>query len=148
MASHRVANLAALAVSGCYTYTRVRVHLIIMIMHLKPFCAQLLPITLSLLRQGTSASSVLGFGRVGGRSHHLVLLRIGQELIDRGHTFTLLISVHDHEKLFPSMLDRAEVKAVNIVTFAGPPPLSKLKECPARVPAEDQWPLEVVKTMA
>lgn len=96
-----------------------------MIMHQK-LSKTVLMITLALLVPQTSASSVLGFGRVGGRSHHLVLLRIGQELIDRGHTFTLLISVHDHDKLPPSMLDREEAKGVKVVTFAGPvpPPLS------------------------
>lgn len=102
--------------------TGVPVHLVIMTMHVKPFIVHLLSITLSLLLPQTSASSVLGFGRVGGRSHHRVILRIGLELIDRGHTFTLLISERDHEKLFPSMLDRAETRAVNIVTFAGPAP--------------------------
>lgn len=97
-----------------------------MSMHLKPFNIQLLSITLSLLLPQTSASSVLGVGRVGGRSHHLILLRIGQELIDRGHTFTLLISVHDHDKLPPSMLDTEQAKGVKFVTFTGPmpPPLS------------------------
>ena len=114
----RVTNpAAALPVASWYG---VRVHLVITVMHLKPSHIQLLLITLSL--QQTSASSILGFGRVGGRSHHLVILRIGQELIDRGHTFTLLISEQDHEKLFPSLLDGAETKAVNIVTFAGPGP--------------------------
>lgn len=67
------------------------------------------------------ASSILGFGLVGGRSHQLTILRIGRELIDRGHSFTLLTSVH--EKLSPSMLDRVGARNVRIMTFDGPPGL-------------------------
>lgn len=66
----------------------------------------------------TEASSILGFGLIGGRSYQLTILRIGREMSDRGHNFTLLTSVH--EKLSPSMLDRAGAKDVHMVTFDGP----------------------------
>ena len=66
-----------------------------------------------------SASSILAFATVGARSHQLGMLKIGEELVRRGHRFTLLLSSEEaaHTYLVPNMTS---------VTFHGPPRLGTL----------------------
>ena len=63
--------------------------------------------------------SILGYAAIGARSHQYCMLRIGQELAARGHTFTLLIS--DQENLSVNELGSKAFPGLNIVAFSGPP---------------------------
>jgi len=65
------------------------------------------------------AGSILGFAAIGARSHQYCMLRIGQELAARGHTFTLLVS--DLENLSVHELGSKAFPGLNIVAFSGPP---------------------------
>ncbi len=65
------------------------------------------------------AGSILGFAAIGARSHQYCMLRIGQELAARGHTFTLLVS--DLENLSIHELGSKAFPGLNIVPFKGPP---------------------------
>jgi len=40
-------------------------------------------------------SFILGFVMVGTSSHQMLRLKIGRELISRGHTFSLLVNAYD-----------------------------------------------------
>ena len=63
-----------------------------------------------------NASSILAFATVGVRSHQLGMLRIGEELVRRGHQFTLLLS---SQELLAKELS-ISVSNITIVTFMGP----------------------------
>ncbi|KAL0039373.1 hypothetical protein WJX79_005388 [Trebouxia sp. C0005] len=65
------------------------------------------------------AASILGFAAIGARSHQYCMLRIGQELSARGHTFTLLVS--DLENLSVLELGSKAFPGLNVVAFSGPP---------------------------
>ncbi|DBA85796.1 TPA: UDP-glucuronosyltransferase 2A1 [Trebouxia sp. C0004] len=65
------------------------------------------------------ADSILGYAAIGARSYQYCMLRIGQELAARGHTFTLLVS--DLENLSVNELGSKGFPGLNIVAFSGPP---------------------------
>lgn len=60
------------------------------------------------------ASSILAFSVTTAASHHLQVIRIGQELIERGHNFTLLISSAEVNR---HILDTAQARGCHIVEF-------------------------------
>lgn len=74
---------------------------------------------LAVLVTDVQAGSILGFAAIGARSHQYCMLRIGQELAARGHTFTLLVS--DLENLSIHELGSKAFSGLNIVSFSGPP---------------------------
>lgn len=59
-------------------------------------------------------SSILAFGVTSGVSHHLQLIKIGQELIERGHNFTLLISSAEVSK---HVFEQARGRGCQIIEF-------------------------------
>ena len=59
--------------------------------------------------------SVLGFATVGLCSHQMLLIKIGRELIARGHKFGLLLSAHD--TISRAALENA--KHIQLLTFEG-----------------------------
>lgn len=65
------------------------------------------------------AASILGFAIIGATSHQASLATIGLELVRRGHTFKLLLSVHD--ELSRSRLAKEPFKALEVLNFTGPP---------------------------
>ena len=78
-----------------------------------PACAILL-----ILCSAVQAASILGFALVGGQGHQLPMLRAGQELASRGHSFTMLISEHD--EITRDLLTSKAFPGLNLLTFQGP----------------------------
>ena len=82
--------------------------------------------------------NVLAFACSGSKSHQMISLRIGQELVARGHRCSILIS--DADELSKSILEGAQ--GVRLLTFKGPP-FYCTEEWAATLP---QDPQEVVIT--
>lgn len=61
-------------------------------------------------------------------SHHMNILRIGQQLASRGHTFTLLLSAQEHYS--HSVLDRRLSENVRILLYEGDPTFKILGKRP------------------
>ena len=78
-------------------------------------------------------SSILGFSMVGTSSHQMLLLKIGQELITRGHTFSLLVSAYDAMSLQVVF----GVSHIQVLTFQGPL-YAGTEEWAARLPQDPQ----------
>ncbi len=53
---------------------------------------------------------------VGTSSHQMLLLKVRQELVDRGHTFSLLVSAYDTM----SLQVVSGVSNIQVLTFQGP----------------------------
>lgn len=64
-------------------------------MHPLRACVRVLLFLLLVCLTCIEASSILGCATVGARSHHMNVLRIGRELVGRGHNFTMLVSSTD-----------------------------------------------------
>ena len=67
---------------------------------------------------GSRAASILGFSLVGSTSHQAPLGRIGLELTQRGHKFTVLLSSQD--ELSHSRLAYDPFGGLNVLNFSGP----------------------------
>ncbi len=65
------------------------------------------------------ASKILGVATIGARSHTMNLVRIGRELAERGHTFSMLISQFD--TIGAETLDARTFPGLHVITFDGPP---------------------------
>ena len=65
------------------------------------------------------ASNILGFAMAGGRSHHMNIVRIGQELAERGHNFSMLVS--DKDDIGTETLSSKGFLGLQVLTFRGPP---------------------------
>lgn len=61
-------------------------------------------------------SFILGFVMVGTSSHQMLRLKIGRELISRGHTFSLLVNAYDALSL--QVVSR--VPGIQVLRFQGP----------------------------
>lgn len=81
----------------------------------------------------SEAASILGFAIVGGTSHQASLARIGLELIQRGHKFTLLLSSED--ELSHSRLAYDPFSLLNVLNFSGPAGVGTM-EWRARLPRD------------
>ena len=80
--------------------------------------------------------SILGFVSIGLRSHQMLSIKVGRELIARGHKFSILLSAYDE-------ISRAVVhedEPFQILTFQGHPG-NGTHQWAARMP---QDPKEVV----
>ena len=66
-----------------------------------------------------NASKILGVATIGARSHTMNLVRIGRELAERGHTFSMLISQFD--SIGAETLDARTFSGLHVITFHGPP---------------------------
>lgn len=64
------------------------------------------------------ASNILGFAMAGGRSHHMNIVRIGQELAERGHNFSMLVS--DKDDIGTETLSSKGFLGLQVHTFRGP----------------------------
>lgn len=78
-----------------------------------PTCA-----TLLILCSAVQAASILGFALVGGQGHQLPMLRVGQELASRGHSFSMLISEHD--EITKELLTSKAFPGLELLMFKGP----------------------------
>lgn len=67
------------------------------------------------------ASSILAFAVTSAASHHLQLIKIGQELVNRGHNFTLLISSAEMNR---HIFDEAQLHGLRILEFRDQLPLT------------------------
>ena len=54
----------------------------------------------------------------GGRSHHMNIVRIGQELAERGHNFSMLVS--DKDDIGTETLSSKGFPGLQVHTFRGP----------------------------
>ena len=79
------------------------------------------------------AASILGFAIVGGTSHQASLARIGLELVDRGHNFTLLLSSED--VLSHTRLAYGPFRSLTVLNFSGPAGVGT-QEWRARMPRD------------
>ena len=68
--------------------------------------------------RGVAAVNILGFSVPGARSHQFPVLRVGQELAERGHNFTLLVS--SEEALDKQRLGKRAFDGLHMATFQGP----------------------------
>jgi len=80
---------------------------------------QLYLVLLAFCARWCSASSVLGVATIGARSHTMNVVRIGRELVERGHNFSMLISESDN--IGAETLDARAFPGLKIITFRGPP---------------------------
>ena len=64
------------------------------------------------------AKSILGCATVGARSHHMNVLKIGKELTDRDHDFTMLVSSTDSISL--DTVGARGFPGLRVVQFKGP----------------------------
>lgn len=78
-------------------------------------------------------SSILGFSMVGTSSHQMLLLKIGQELVNRGHTFSLLVTTYDTM----SLQVVSGVSNIQVLMFQGPL-YAGTEEWAARLPQDPQ----------
>ena len=67
------------------------------------------------------ASSILAFAVTSAASHHLQLIKIGRELVNRGHNFTLLISSAEMNR---HIFDEAQLHGLRILEFRDQLPLT------------------------
>lgn len=79
------------------------------------------------------SASILGFSIVGGTSHQAAIARIGLELVERGHNFSLLLSSED--ELSHSRLAHNPFGALNVLNFSGPPGIGT-QEWRAQIPRD------------
>ena len=73
---------------------------------------------LALCRRSTG-SSVLGVAAFGARSHYMLMLRLGQELAERGHTFAILVS--DSDAINLDTVKLRSFPGLQVFAFKGPP---------------------------
>lgn len=80
------------------------------------------PVVLLLLLQCvtvcTEAHSILGCAVVGARSHHMNVLKIGEQLVSQGHNFTMLVSSTDTISL--DTVGARGFPGLNVIRFKGP----------------------------
>lgn len=68
--------------------------------------------------QWVGAHSILGFAVMAGVSHQLNVLKIGHELADRGHEFSMLLSSQDAIGI--DTITKHAFPGLKMVTFSGP----------------------------
>lgn len=66
----------------------------------------------------TEAHSILGCAVVGARSHHMNVLKIGEQLVNQGHNFTMLVSSSDTISL--DTVGARGFPGLNVIQFEGP----------------------------
>lgn len=74
--------------------------------------------SITLTTSNVHGMSILAVAAVGARSHQFRVLRIGQALAARGHSFTL---ISDQDGLGLDKLGSTALVGLDIVTFRGPP---------------------------
>ena len=90
--------------------------------------------------QTIHAASILCVGSPAARSHYMNLLRVGQELQSRNHSFTVLVSSEDLSN--QGVVKTRGFPGLKVKQYAGPPGVgteewgSKLTQDPIKVPAE------------
>lgn len=87
-------------------------------MHPIRACVRVLLFLLLVCLTCIEASSILGCATVGARSHHMNVLRIGRELVGRGHNFTMLVSSTDAISL--DTVGSRGFPGLHVVQFKGP----------------------------
>ena len=73
---------------------------------------------LVVLTRTATAASILSISSPGARSHQMNLLRIGRELSERGHTFTVLVSRVD--TILQDILRSRSFPNLKIIEYRGP----------------------------
>lgn len=73
---------------------------------------------LVVLTRTATAASILSISSPGARSHQMNLLRIGRELSERGHTFTVLVSRVD--TILQDLLRSRSFSNLKIIEYRGP----------------------------
>ena len=66
----------------------------------------------------SSTSSILGVATIGARSRTMNVVRLGRELVECGHSFTMLISEHD--VIGAQTVNARTFPGLNTVSFKGP----------------------------
>ena len=72
-----------------------------------------------LLPWNAHAASILCIPLPGARSHQMNLLRVGQELSERGHDFTFLLSEYD--TIGQGIVESRRFPGLKVIKFDGPP---------------------------
>ena len=78
-------------------------------------------VVLVLLLGSSSAGSVIGFAASGAVSHQAAFARIGLELVERGHSFAMLVSAGD--TLTQARFAKPPFQHLRQIYYSGPPEL-------------------------
>ena len=74
---------------------------------------------LTSLQSCSCSSSILGLAPIGARSHLMNVLRVGQELVERGHSFALVHSTSD--VINEETIMTRSFPGLQVYRFNGPP---------------------------
>ena len=83
------------------------------------FLALLIVALLIELTRSATAASIISISLPGARSHQMNVLRIGRELSERGHEFTVLVSRVD--TILQDLLRSRSFPALRVIEYDGPP---------------------------